>query len=156
MLFTCPGAAARGGAPRGATGRHRHVAVDIHCHVHHPAADEMVKQVGCASGRLRSVLGLSGTLQHREYITTALFLQFAWFGLNPSQAPLEQFDIADAGDMVLADQVRFEWKQAAIGPAVHAREIAADPIDIGACRAAATVKVVRHQQSFGRRGRRRA
>ena len=45
MLFTCPGAAARGGAPRGATGRRRHVAVDIHCHVHHPAADEMVKHL---------------------------------------------------------------------------------------------------------------
>src|SRR2546422_138668 len=45
MLFTCPGAAARGGAPRGAPGRHRHVAVDIHCHVHHPAADEMVKHL---------------------------------------------------------------------------------------------------------------
>src|SRR6266446_316843 len=45
MLFTCPGAAARGGTPRGAVGRHRHVAVDIHCHVHHPAADDMVKHL---------------------------------------------------------------------------------------------------------------
>ncbi|HET9316156.1 MAG TPA: amidohydrolase family protein, partial [Vicinamibacteria bacterium] len=43
MLFTCPGAAARGGAPR-ATGR-RHVCVDIHCHVQVPAADEMIKDV---------------------------------------------------------------------------------------------------------------
>jgi len=45
MLFTCPGAAARGGTPRGAAGRQRQVAVDIHCHVHHPAADDMVKHL---------------------------------------------------------------------------------------------------------------
>jgi aminocarboxymuconate-semialdehyde decarboxylase len=44
MLFTCPGAAARGGAPRGAArGKRRPFCVDIHCHVHVPAADEMVK-----------------------------------------------------------------------------------------------------------------
>lgn len=45
MLFTCPGAAARGGnraaAPRG----RRHVCIDIHCHVINPAVDEMVKHV---------------------------------------------------------------------------------------------------------------
>jgi len=44
MLFTCPGAAARGGARGAAGGKRRHFCVDIHCHVHHPAADEMVKQ----------------------------------------------------------------------------------------------------------------
>ena len=43
MLFTCPGDAARGASPRGT--RHRHLAVDIHCHVHHPAADDMVKHL---------------------------------------------------------------------------------------------------------------
>lgn len=46
MLFTCPGAAAPGGGPRAAAGgRRRHFCVDIHCHVHHPAADEMVKHL---------------------------------------------------------------------------------------------------------------
>ena len=45
MLFTCPGAVARGGAARAAAGRARHFCVDIHCHVHHPAADEMVKHL---------------------------------------------------------------------------------------------------------------
>ena len=45
MLFTCPGAAARGGGAHGARGGRRHVCVDIHCHVHYPAADEMVKHV---------------------------------------------------------------------------------------------------------------
>jgi aminocarboxymuconate-semialdehyde decarboxylase len=43
MLFTCPGAVARGGATRAAGGRHP--CVDIHCHVQVPAADEMVKDV---------------------------------------------------------------------------------------------------------------
>ena len=45
MLFTCPGDVARGGRPRGAPSRPRHLAVDIHCHVHHPAADDMVKHL---------------------------------------------------------------------------------------------------------------
>jgi aminocarboxymuconate-semialdehyde decarboxylase len=45
MLFTCPGAVARGGrSPRTGGGR-RHFGVDIHCHVHHPAVDEMVRHV---------------------------------------------------------------------------------------------------------------
>jgi aminocarboxymuconate-semialdehyde decarboxylase len=44
MLFTCPGAVARGGATR-AAGRRRHPCVDIHCHAQVPAADEMVKDV---------------------------------------------------------------------------------------------------------------
>jgi aminocarboxymuconate-semialdehyde decarboxylase len=45
VLFTCPAMVARGGnrpAPRG--GR-RHLCVDVHCHVHYPPADEMVKGV---------------------------------------------------------------------------------------------------------------
>jgi aminocarboxymuconate-semialdehyde decarboxylase len=45
MLFTCPGAVARGGSARGSRGRRRDLCVDIHCHVHVPAADEMVKHV---------------------------------------------------------------------------------------------------------------
>jgi aminocarboxymuconate-semialdehyde decarboxylase len=43
VLFTCPGAAARGGNSRTAKGSRRHVCVDVHCHVHYPPADEMVK-----------------------------------------------------------------------------------------------------------------
>ncbi len=45
MLFTCPNAAARGGGPRSFRGGRRDLCVDIHCHVHVPAADEMVKHV---------------------------------------------------------------------------------------------------------------
>lgn len=45
MLFTCPGAVARGGGPHRARGRRRDLCVDIHCHVHVPAADEMVKHL---------------------------------------------------------------------------------------------------------------
>ena len=45
MLFTCPGPVARGGAARTAKGRRRHLCVDVHCHVHYPPADDMVKNV---------------------------------------------------------------------------------------------------------------
>ena len=45
MLFTCPANAARGGGPRSRAGGRRPLCVDIHCHVHHPAADEMVKHL---------------------------------------------------------------------------------------------------------------
>ena len=43
MLFTCPANAARGGA-RGKSQR-RHRCIDVHCHVHYPPADELVKGV---------------------------------------------------------------------------------------------------------------
>ena len=42
MLFTCPGAAARGES-RPARGGRRHLCIDVHCHVHYPPADDMVK-----------------------------------------------------------------------------------------------------------------
>jgi aminocarboxymuconate-semialdehyde decarboxylase len=45
MLFTCPNAAARGGGPASYRGGRRDLCVDIHCHVHVPAADEMVKHL---------------------------------------------------------------------------------------------------------------
>jgi aminocarboxymuconate-semialdehyde decarboxylase len=45
MLFTCPGAAARGGGPRSFTRGRRDLCVDIHCHVHVPAADQMVQHL---------------------------------------------------------------------------------------------------------------
>jgi aminocarboxymuconate-semialdehyde decarboxylase len=45
MLFTCPGAVARGGNLTAAKGGRRHFCVDIHCHVVNPAVDEMVKHV---------------------------------------------------------------------------------------------------------------
>ena len=43
MLFTCPANAARGGAGVKSRGKRRHLCVDVHCHVHYPPADEMVK-----------------------------------------------------------------------------------------------------------------
>jgi len=45
VLFTCPGAAARGGAPRGAARGRRPFCIDVHCHVHFPPADDMVSHV---------------------------------------------------------------------------------------------------------------
>jgi hypothetical protein len=45
VLFTCPGPGARGGESRTAKGRRRHLCIDVHCHVHHPPADGMVKDV---------------------------------------------------------------------------------------------------------------
>jgi aminocarboxymuconate-semialdehyde decarboxylase len=45
VLFTCPGPVARGGESRTAKGRRRHLCIDVHCHVHYPPADEMVKDV---------------------------------------------------------------------------------------------------------------
>ena len=45
MLFTCPGPIARGGASRSTKSRRRHLCVDVHCHVHYPPADDMVKDV---------------------------------------------------------------------------------------------------------------
>ena len=45
MLFTCPGPVARGGESRAVKGRRRHLCIDVHCHVHYPPADEMVKDV---------------------------------------------------------------------------------------------------------------
>ena len=43
MLFTCPGPAARGGRPPAGKGGPRPFCIDVHCHVHYPPADEMVK-----------------------------------------------------------------------------------------------------------------
>ena len=50
MLFTCPGAAARGGVSRTVKGGRRHLCIDVHCHVHYPPADEMVKGVFAREG----------------------------------------------------------------------------------------------------------
>jgi aminocarboxymuconate-semialdehyde decarboxylase len=48
VLFTCPGAAARGGARSAVKGRRRHLCIDVHCHVHYPPADEMVQHAFAA------------------------------------------------------------------------------------------------------------
>ena len=45
MLFTCPADVARGGRPSPKQRGRRHPCVDVHCHVHYPPADEMVKDV---------------------------------------------------------------------------------------------------------------
>jgi aminocarboxymuconate-semialdehyde decarboxylase len=45
VLFTCPANAARGGARASRKGPRRPACVDVHCHVHYPPADEMVKHV---------------------------------------------------------------------------------------------------------------
>ena len=44
MLFKCPGDVARGGVKPGARAKLKHFCVDVHCHVHFPPADELVKQ----------------------------------------------------------------------------------------------------------------
>ncbi|HEU4439927.1 MAG TPA: amidohydrolase family protein, partial [Methylomirabilota bacterium] len=43
MLFTCPSNAARGGKARTSAAGQRPFCIDIHCHVHVPAADDMVR-----------------------------------------------------------------------------------------------------------------
>ena len=45
MLFTCPAAVARGGNRPASRGGRRHLCIDLHCHVHYPPADEMVKGI---------------------------------------------------------------------------------------------------------------
>src|SRR6266536_4357665 len=45
MLFTCPADAARGGIKTVPKGKRRHLCVDVHCHVHVPPADEVVKGI---------------------------------------------------------------------------------------------------------------
>jgi len=45
VLFTCPGAVARGGKARAGKGGRRHLCIDVHCHVHYPPVDEMTKGV---------------------------------------------------------------------------------------------------------------
>ncbi len=42
-LFTCPGAAARGGTKGASKGKRRPLCVDLHCHVHYPPADTLVQ-----------------------------------------------------------------------------------------------------------------
>jgi aminocarboxymuconate-semialdehyde decarboxylase len=43
VLFTCPGAAARGGGTRASARGRRPLCVDLHCHVHFPPADALVQ-----------------------------------------------------------------------------------------------------------------
>ena len=45
MFFTCPGPVARGGDSKATRGRRRPLCIDVHCHVHYPPADDMVKDV---------------------------------------------------------------------------------------------------------------
>ncbi len=45
MLFTCPGAAAKGGNWQPSKGSRRHICIDLHCHVHTPASEDIVKDV---------------------------------------------------------------------------------------------------------------
>ena len=45
MLFTCPADVARGGRPSKKARAAATACVDVHCHVHYPPADEMVKDV---------------------------------------------------------------------------------------------------------------
>ncbi len=74
MLFTCPGAAARGGGP--ARGRRRRLCVDIHCHVQYPASDEMVKHVYSPdrepSMRYSSALSRETNRRQRENVWACL------------------------------------------------------------------------------------
>ncbi len=45
MLFTCPAAAARGRSRSKSKGGRHDLCIDLHCHVHYPPVDEMVKHV---------------------------------------------------------------------------------------------------------------
>ncbi len=76
MLFTCPGAAARGGNSRPAKGRQRHLCVDVHCHVHYPPADEMVKHAFAPdkepSARFSSELSRATNAKQMENVRVCL------------------------------------------------------------------------------------
>ncbi len=76
MLFTCPGAAARGGNSRPAKGSRRHVCVDVHCHVHYPPADEMVKHAFAPdrepSARFSSELSRATNAKQMENVRVCL------------------------------------------------------------------------------------
>ncbi len=76
MLFTCPSAAARGGDSRRTGGGRRHVCVDLHCHVHFPPADEMVKHVATPdrepSARFSNALSRATNQKQMENIRSCL------------------------------------------------------------------------------------
>jgi aminocarboxymuconate-semialdehyde decarboxylase len=75
MLFTCPAAAAHGGVRRARGGR-RHACIDIHCHVHVPAADEMIRDIPGPGPdpnlRFASELSRATTLQQMRNIWPSL------------------------------------------------------------------------------------
>ena len=76
MLFTCPGAVARGGRARPARGRRRHFCIDVHCHVHYPPADEMVKHAYAREGepnaRFSNALSREVNRKQMENVFTCL------------------------------------------------------------------------------------
>ena len=76
MLFTCPSDAARGGGARSGARGGRPFCVDIHCHVHHPAADEMVKHVLSPdrepAGRFSNELSRATNRKQMENVWTCL------------------------------------------------------------------------------------
>src|SRR5260370_7089709 len=91
MLFTCPANAARGGGPRSRAGGRRPFCVDIHCHVHHPAADEMVKHLFSPdrepSARFSTELSRATNRKQMEN---------AWSGLTSAEQRLPAIDTIDA------------------------------------------------------------
>ncbi len=96
------------------------------------------------------MLGLGGALQCRDQIAAPLLPRFRRFGVDPAQATVDQLDVTDAGDVVLADQIRFEVAYPPVRSAVDPRQALNDGIDCDARRALALVKVIRHQQTLGR------
>ena len=75
MLFTCPAAVARNGA-RPSRGGRRHRCIDVHCHVHHPPADELVKGVFRRdlepNARFSSALSRATNAKQSENVRVAL------------------------------------------------------------------------------------
>ena len=70
-------------------------------------------------------------------------------GGDPGEAALDEVGIAGGGDMVLADQVRQQRRDTAVGLAVKLRQVVDGGIDVDAGGACPGVEPVRHQQSFG-------
>ena len=101
------------------------------------------------------MLAIGGALQHGQQIVASLPLRLRRLGLDPLQARLDQFDIADHRNMMFADQVGLQLSDPAALLAIDTCQLADERIDLYASGPLSLIELVRHQEPFGRdlRGR---